>query len=283
MHKRIILALALAGVFAAGAAAQQFQPVDYVADFTVRPGMEEQFMALIKKYDEPLFEKLMAEGAVLAWGVDTPLLHSPGAPTHSIWWSCAEMSGHDKVFAAFAELVKKNKEEIEAARKARRPVPKTLEQEFLEVFDLANHKDWLFRSIIVGFSQAPPPAGALPYSWITITKVLPGKSEEYRKLWEEYNKPVYEKLLAAGSINAYGLGVEEARTSGDFTHFTWVSLPNLAARDTVRDAIQADRQARSAADRSIITHSFVNVTDQTATRTIVLRAAVFHVAPPPQK
>lgn len=61
--------------------------------------------------------------------------------------------------------------------------------------------------------------------------------------------------------------------------FTWVSLPNLAAREKVRAAFNADRQARPSGERSQIAQSFQGVIDSSASRTLVLRAVIFRAAP----
>ncbi|MGI0013666.1 MAG: hypothetical protein ACREBU_09530, partial [Nitrososphaera sp.] len=67
MRTRIVCALALALVFAAGAAAQEVLPAIYIADFHVQPGKEGDFLDMVNKYHMPAFDKLMADGAVLAW------------------------------------------------------------------------------------------------------------------------------------------------------------------------------------------------------------------------
>lgn len=286
MRTRLVLLLTLALLGTTAATAQQIQPLVLVADFQVKPGKDEQFMNLVKQYYAPVFDKLMAEGAVLAWGVEVPVLHQPGAATHSAWWSMPEMGGLDKVFAAFEELQKKMKAEDEKAaaeaRRRGRPSPKTTMEQFFETVDLSTHKDLLLRELVFGGGSAPPPADARPYSWITVVRAQPGKGEEYRRLWEEYNQPVYDGLLAEGAIFGYALGIEEARSTDAFTHYTAVRLPNLAAREKVRAAFNADRQRRTAAERSIITSSFQSVLDTSASRTLVLRSVIFHAAPPPK-
>ncbi|HEX9764318.1 MAG TPA: hypothetical protein VGA39_03465, partial [Candidatus Acidoferrales bacterium] len=92
MRTRMVVALALALVFAAGAAAQEALPVIYIADFHVHPGKEGDFLDVVNKYHMPAFDKLIADGAVLAWGIDVPVLHTPGGATHTFWWACPNMA-----------------------------------------------------------------------------------------------------------------------------------------------------------------------------------------------
>lgn len=278
MRARVVLALAMALVWSVAASAQQLQPVTYVADFHVKPGKEEEFLNLVKEFNEPLFEKLMADGAVLAWGIDIPVLHQVGAPTHSLWWTSSDMAAFDKVFAAFEEQEKKIREE--EARRRRRQAPKTVIERFREAVDLSKHRDWLFRELVVGYSDTPPPAGAKPYTRVATTRVLPGEAQEFQRLWVKYVKPILDAQLAEGNLGAYGFGIEEVRTTDEFSHFTWASLPNLAAWEKVRTAFIAANAARSPEERRQITQSFLNVVDPSANRVVVLRAVIFHVASP---
>lgn len=267
-------------------AAQQIQPVTWVADFHVKPEKSEQFMDLVKKYNQPVFEKLMAEGAVLAWGVDVPMLHEPGGATHTFWWTSPDMAALDKVFVDFAAMEQKLMDDDKAAaaeaRRRGRPAPKGLMESFLETVDLSKHKDYLLRELITSGGGTPPAAGSKPYTWINLIRVQPGKGDEFLKLWRDYNKAVYDKLVADGAIHGYGLGIEAARSSDAFTHFVVISMPNLGAHDKLRAAFEADRAARSAAERSIITHSFREAVDGTASRSFILRSVIFQAAAPPK-
>jgi hypothetical protein len=57
--------------------------------------------------------------------------------------------------------------------------------------------------------------------------------------------------LADGVILGYGLTVEKVKTSGLFTHFTWVDLKGLAANDRPRAAFIADRERRTQEEDAI--------------------------------
>ncbi len=269
MRTRLVLALALSLLFVASAAAQQVEPIIYVADFTVKPGKSADFMDLVKKYDAPVFDQLIKDGVVMAWGVDVPVLHTAGGSTHSFWWAMPNVGALDKVSAALEEMHKKMAAD-------------GVEEKFLAAVDISKHSDMLFREIITGSGSAQPANDSGGYLWLTFTKVNPGKGDEYRKLWNEYNKPVYDKLVAEGAIYGYAVGVEEAKTTNDFTHYTAVTMANLAARDKVVAAFKADRDARTAADRSIMLNSFLGVLDATASRAIVLRSVIFRSAQPPK-
>ncbi len=270
MRTRLMLALALSLLFVVSAAAQQIEPIIYVADFHVKPGKSADFMDLVKKYDAPVFDQLIKDGAVMAWGVDVPVLHQPGAATHTVWWAMPNVGSLDKVSAALEEMEKK------AAGEG-------IQEKFMAAVDVSKHSDMLFREIITNSSATPPANDSGGYLWLTLTKVNPGKGPEYRKLWEQYNKPVLDKLVASGDIYSYAVGVEEAKSTNEFTHYTAVAMANLSGRDKVAAAFKADRDARTAADRSIIMNSFLAVIDATASRALVLRSVIFRAAPPAAK
>jgi hypothetical protein len=135
------------------------------------------------------------------------------------------------------------------------------------------------RDLVIGLGPSAPPEGVLPYARYNFVKVKPGKGNDYRKIWEKYNKPVLDKLLADGTVLAYGLAVEEVRTEGSFTHFTWYDTKDLAAMDKIRAAFIADRDHRSQEEQDAITHQFLSVLDVDASRAEVDHSLIFKVGP----
>ena len=150
----------------------------------------------------------------------------------------------------------------------------------VEISDFAKTHDYLTRDLESGFATAMPPAGTLPYTRYAFVKVRPGKGPEYRKAWNKYNKPIFDKLSADGTILAYGLAVEDVRTDGDFTHYTWIATKDLASQDKVRAAFLADRDKRSQEEQEAITHLFTTLTDPDAVRTELNRSLIFHLPSP---
>ncbi len=286
MRNRILGAFLLALLCCVTAAAQQAQPVSYIGDFYVLPGREEEFLNLVKKYDEPVLNQLMAEGAVLAWGVDVPILHLEGAPTHMIWWGVPDMGAFEKVLAAFEAAEKKWADEYaklaDDARRKRQVAPKSVMEQLLDTVDLSRHRDWLLRTQVSNYATAPPPADAKPYSWITMFHVKPGKAAEFRQLFDRYAKPTYDRLVADGTIVGYELGVEEAKSTDAFTHYVWTVLPDLAAREKVRSTFMALNESRAPEAREAIEHLFLSTIDPAATRTFVQRTIYLKMAPPPK-
>ena len=283
MTKRVLLCFALVLLSCVTAMAQQapMQPLTFWYEYAVNPGKEDQFLELVKTVGAPVRDKLMADGVVLAWGVQVPMLRIPGNATHVIWYAVADWSGVEKVQTAMQAQITKLTEEAAKAGATKKGAAATQgpTARIQEVADVSKTHDYLTRDLVFNVTKTAPPEGVLPYSRYLFVKVKPGKGAEYRKAWEKYNKPILEKLLADGVIQAYGLAVEEVRTDGDFTHYTWFDTKDLGAMDKVRAAVLADREHRSQEEQDAINDLFANLTDPDAARGEVTRSVIFKVAP----
>src|ERR1700682_2285576 len=92
MLQRIIGLFAVALlVFSAPAALSQMeqaQPVyTYVSQFQVPRANWAQFAEDTEKTTNPIFQRLMADGAILGWGDFENIVHTPDGMTHGAWWS----------------------------------------------------------------------------------------------------------------------------------------------------------------------------------------------------
>ncbi len=283
--RKLILPLTLLFLCCAAAMDAQAQqptptpgPITFYYDYSVFPGKEEELNTLIRTVGAPVRDKLMAEGVVLAWGLETPILRYPGGTTHLIWFTVANWAGVEKVLNAMeARLAKLAADEALAARGKPRP-PMTTAERSRSVFDGTKTRDWLTRDIVAGFGS-PPAAGVLPFTRYNFIKVKPGKGADYRRTWEKYNKPVFDKLVADGVLLAYGLAAEEVKTDGNWTHFVWIATATMAAADRIGPAFAADRARRSEKDRNEITEAFLEATEPDKARSMVTRARIFKIAP----
>jgi hypothetical protein len=283
MKKRVLVCFALVLLCCVSAMAQQapMQPLTFWYDYTVNPGKGDQFLELVKTVGAPVRDKLMADGVVLAWGVQTPLLRVPGNATHSIWYAVADWSGVEKVQSAMQAQIAKLTDEAAKTGATKKGATGTQSPmaRIMDVADVSKTHDYLTRDLVFNVTHAAPPAGILPYTRFNFVKVKPGKGADYRKTWEKYNKPVLDKLLADGVILAYGLAIEEVRTDGDFTHFTWFDVMDLGQMDKIRSAFVADREHRSQEEQDAINALFTSEIDADASRSEVMHAVIFKVAP----
>jgi len=287
MKKQVFLCALLMLMSCFTLAAQQTQqaqqPLTFWYEYHVNPGKEGEFLNLVKTVGQPVRDKLMAEGVVLAWGVEAPLLRVPENATHMIWYTVADYAGVEKVDTATREQIAKMTEESTKAptgKKAAAAAGGGPMQHMLEITDFGKTHDYLTRDLVSGFAPGTPPAGTLPFTRYGFVKVKPGKGADYRKAWEKYNKPIFDKLAADGTILAFGLAVEDVRTEGDFTHYTWIATKDLASQDKVRAAVLGDRDKRSPEEQEAIIHLFTSLTDPDAARTEVTRSLIFHLPSP---
>ena len=283
MRKLIFVSLTLLLLCSAAATNLQAQqpsatpgPLTFYYDYSVFPGKEEELNTLIRTVGAPVRDKLLAEGVILAWGMETPLLRYPGGTTHLIWFTVANYAGVEKVLNAMeAQLAKLAADEARA-----RPKPAmTTAERSRAVFDGTKTRDWLTRDLVAGFGP-PPAAGVLPVTRYNFVKVKPGKGPDYRRTWEKYNKPIFDKLVADGVVLAYGLSAEDVKTDGDWTHFVWIATANMAAADKIGPAFAADRARRSEKDRNEITEAFLEATEPDKARSLITRSRIFKIAPP---
>ena len=247
------------------------QTLTFYYDYTVNVGKEDEFMNLIKTVGAPVRDKLMAEGVVLAWGMETPVLRYPAGTTHLIWFTVANWEGVEKVLTAMeAQLAKL------AAEEAKTKPSKTTAERMRETFDTSKTRDWLARDVITGFGPTPA-AGVLPVTRYNFIKARPGKAADYRAAWEKYNKPVFEKLVSDGVILAYGMSTEEVKTDGDFTHFIWMATANMGGLEKIGAAFASDRARRTADEQKAIADAFNDAIDADKSRSVVTRSRIFRL------
>jgi len=77
--------------------------------------------------------------------------------------------------------------------------------------------------------------GPMPLTWVDTFKVKPGAGPQFEKLFEKYDKPLCDKLVADGNATSWGLGYELAGPGG-FHYAYWVTMPGWAAMGAVEAA-----------------------------------------------
>jgi hypothetical protein len=257
-HRICLLAAWLAA--GAGLEAQpQAAPITRVGMINVKPGRGGEWLSAFKKYEQPVLDKLLAEGTVLAWGVDVPLHHRKGFPSHNYWLAVPNYAALDKVNRARSAAMQK----INAAER----------ESLMALADPATHEDALLRTIRSNFK--PVAAGVLPYTRIIMTRVQPGRGQEYLRLWQQYVTPVYEKLLTDNAILGYELMEQAENAMEPEWRWSLVLLPDLAAMDKVAAAFAAIDQKRAAERLSPLTGVFTDVTVGGSRRDWILRAVAY--------
>src|SRR6476660_4391485 len=146
MRKLLLLPITLLFLsFTAAGQQSAPQPLTFYYDYTVNAGKEDELMNLIKTVGAPVRDKLMAEGVVLAWGMETPILRYPGGTTHLIWFSVAALTLDKKVLDGMeARLAKLAADEV----KVKGP---TTAERTRATFDMSKTRDWLARDLLANY------------------------------------------------------------------------------------------------------------------------------------
>ena len=66
----------------------------------VKPGKMGEYSQAFEKYQKPIYDKLVADGAILGYAVDTEVIHTEAGNTVWILAVMADLSGKDKMMAA---------------------------------------------------------------------------------------------------------------------------------------------------------------------------------------
>lgn len=259
--RRIAIAFAVACLLVLSAAAQEkteIKPVTYLAEFQVNPAKAGDFVGIVKKYHGPMFDGLMKDGTVLAWGLDTAMIHRENGGNFLFWFATADYAGMDKVFAELSKLEEKMSKEDQA--------------NLMGSTDFTKHHDHILRNIQMNISEAMTPGPV--YTNYSSSKLMRGKGRDYEELYKKYTVPVLDALVADGSIIGYGLEAEDFHTEEPEWRFVWVVTPNLAAFDKLDAAFEAASAKLTPAERSMRDGQFREITVDGAHRDYFFRSVL---------
>lgn len=220
--------------------------------FKVKPDATAGFVENMKKFITPIGAKLLKDGTVSAYGLDIDMFHQPGATNAALWIEVAD-------FAAFG----KAEEAIQVALKA----SPQLATAIWAATDAAAHSDIMVRHLFT--NMKPAPAGVLPYTNFYAVKVKPGKIQEFGQLFEKYQKPTYDKMVADGVILGYSVDTEAIHTEAESMVWIVSVLPDLAAKDKMLVI------GRAVPDRRAMQVAMTALTVEGSHRDSISQAALF--------
>ncbi len=242
----IALVLASAVIPRPAAAQQEDSTVyTYVAEFRVAPANRSDFVFQFNEYAKPVLDRLLADGTISEWGRAGYVVHTVEGMTDLIWWCSDTVSGTQKVLDAVA-----------AAN-----MPPSIADA---------HQDALLQSVVFRMGESD---STTPYVYLSQFTILEGKTEDWMALFNKYNKPVYEKLLADGTIIGYGIDFEYVHTADPRNRYMWVQVADAEAMDKVDAAFDASREAMSPEERRVITSTMLQLMDFPMHRDGLIRAA----------
>lgn len=207
----LFLALATAVPSLAQAGAKEKPAVyTYVASWAV-PRDQWPDMVKTDNADKPLLDKLVANGTLIGYGAYTNLIHQEGEPTHGTWFTATSEGNLLKALEAIYAQPGSTTAPVQGA---------------------SHHWDQILTGTVYNWKPGSS-AGYLSWSrW----QVKPGEWHAFNELEKSVAVPVMEKLLADGTITAYGILSEDYHTQPLGVVYEYVTVPDAASMDKVNKA-----------------------------------------------
>lgn len=224
----VVVCLLAAGLTAPVLAQEDEGPITWLAFQTTKPGKTTEALALTVAHDGPMFDRLLSEGKISSWGVAIPINHNLTDTWNWVQWITTEnWAGVGDLQGGFMQLFQSRREGEQDA----------LNDAWKASVEEGSHFDWVVRHMV--HEVNPEKALDARYFGISYMKALPGKGMELTGMYREKVRPIYEKLMADGTVAAFGLYVPELHSDPNVTHVAWYSFESLAAMDTIDAAFDA--------------------------------------------
>lgn len=234
--KKLLIAAVAAWACAVAPAMAQDAPIYVWINFMkAKGGNTDALAGMVIEDDARLLDPLVDSGAAVDWGVAMPVVHDGGDNGTVIEWiSFRGWAGADAFMKAFMA----QREAMGAEGN------KAMMERWAKVFEAGSHADVINRSIHMGAGKPARPG----YFHIGYFQARPGKWQAATDMYKERAAPVFDQLVADGTVINYGLHSPEVHRGEKWTHMTWYASADLATRDKVDAAFDAARAARSKQD-----------------------------------
>jgi hypothetical protein len=257
--KRTILTLTLAALLVVpGMVVAQDEPSTYIwiNYVTAKAGQGDALTKAMIEEDSKAFNPLVDSGAAMDWGIALPVIHDDGVKySHVQWISFAGWAGADAFMGKFMEMQQARSDEERAA----------LQAKFEAATEEGSHADDIYRVVHIGPGSERP-----GYIHLGYRNVQRGKGGDATKMFKEMAAPVYDGLMADGSIIGYGLAVPAIHRDGGADRMNWYSSANLAARDAVSAAFDAAGDERSEEENKALGERWMSTFEDGHTDQILL-------------
>jgi hypothetical protein len=135
---------------------------------------------------------------------------------------------------------------------------------------------------MIGMVFAAIPAAAQdpsePLTWVLSVTVKPGKLGDLEKAAQKYDKPVFEKLVADGSIASYGLACQMVGPPSESCLY-WATAADWSGLGKVEKAFDDSRKGMKEDEQKAMMDAFLGVTVPEKETSFVVRHVVFNGAP----
>ncbi|MGI9075676.1 MAG: hypothetical protein ACR2JB_31090 [Bryobacteraceae bacterium] len=183
----------------------------YISQWAV-PRAQWAEMVKLDEQDRPLMDKLVSDGTLTGYGAFTNLIHQEGEPTHGTWFTATSEGNLLKALEAVYAQPGTTTAPVQSASK---------------------HWDYMLVGRVYNQRSGKSDGGYLAGDqW----DVKPGEMRAYNDLVKSALVPVFEKLLADGSVTSYGMDAEDFHTQKLGRVTFYFTTPDAPAFDKANKA-----------------------------------------------
>jgi hypothetical protein len=204
-------------------AQEEATPLTWVGMMHVKPGSGPLFEKAFEKYNKPYFDKLVADGSAISWGLGYEMA-GPGGYDYVVWITVPGWAGIGAVESMFdARYEEMSEEEL-----------MQMIEEWMAVIEPGKEETQLLEHKV--FKAAPD----VEYKYLRLSAftVKPGHDGDFMKLYKSFWAPVYEELLETGVIAGYGMIEQAVHSDSAFTHESWITFNDLSNLTAVEQAFE---------------------------------------------
>ena len=211
----LVLGVYVAAVSGQTAEVKEKTPMyTYVADWSI-PRAQWAEMEKTNASTQSIMEKALASGTLVGYGNDTALVHDLDGATHDGWWSATSMAGILNVLDQIYKAGSANATVFNSATK---------HWDSIYVSRYYNWRPGSWKDLYTHGSTYKLKADAPDDAVDTLSKNL--------------FVPLFEKLLADGSIYEYDIDTQAIHTEAPGTFYIFYITPNAEGLDKVNAAIR---------------------------------------------
>jgi hypothetical protein len=262
--RRYVLSCVLLSLLLLPLPASAEEPITWLTFYKTKPGRGGEFVDLLKKYDQPVWDRLVDEGVINGWGIVTQEVRADLSWTYATWVTMPD-------YAAQLEI-ERVWDEVMSSRTAHEL--KVEGDSIRATFEIGG-RDLIVSHLAAGHaSDMTGDNPALSVFLLSSWKAKPGKESAVLSFYDETLKPVFESLAAAEVVTHYGLFVQDLHAQPDWTHTLWYRVRNRGGLDRVREAFRAADQERSEEQRPSLLDSARELFEPDSHRDMLLRELV---------
>jgi len=117
-----------------------------------------------------------------------------------------------------------------------------------------------------------------PLTWVGMFEIKPGADVQYEKVFEKYDKPLFDQLIADGKAMSWGLGYEMAGPGG-YDYVIWITVPGWAGIGAVEAMFDERYEGMAEEELTSMIEEYVAVAEPGTQQTQLLRHEVFNANP----